>query len=329
MAEDILRKIHITTIIEAIANGLKEANLHLPEDVVCALEEAYKHENALLPKQALGYILKNLEIAKNMSLPVCQDTGLVSVQVKVGQLVHIEGGSLEEGIQLGVKKAYTENSFRASVVSDPLFERKNTGDNTPAIVHVKFTEGNQLVLSCMPKGFGSENMSCLKMFSPSATEDDIVKFVVDAVEQAGANPCPPILLGIGIGGSFDYVAELAKEALMLPVGAHHPNEKYAIDQYEFKNYVKNVVGEGYTIPLIGVYNDVNDIDFSSLPNQFVIKTTANGSMKGVKVVKDLKNLNIDELKYDFANTMQEWNSVYYSCLSRGYKDIKPRIIIEE
>ena len=227
MAEDILRKIHITKIVDAVANGLKDANQRLPEDIVQALEEAYKHEIVPLSKQALGYILKNLEIAENMSLPVCQDTGLVSVQAKIGQLVHIEGGSLEEGIQRGVRKAYSENSFRASVVNDPLFERKNTGDNTPAIVHVKFTEGDELILSCMPKGFGSENMSCLKMFPPSTTEDDIVKYVVDAVKQAGANPCPPILLGIGIGGSFDSVTGLAKEALMLPIGTHHPNEKYA------------------------------------------------------------------------------------------------------
>lgn len=226
MAEEILRRIKGSEVTEKVATALKEANMHLPKDVVKALERAYCEETSKLAKKALEYILQNIALAKESRLPVCQDTGLVTVLAKVGRLLHIEEARLEDAIMLGVRKAYLENFFRASVVSDPLYDRKNTGDNTPAVIHIEYTDGDQLHLLCMPKGFGSENMSSLKMFSPSATEDDIVAYVVDAVKKADANPCPPIILGIGIGGTFDSVTHLAKEALFEPLDYYNEDSKY-------------------------------------------------------------------------------------------------------
>lgn len=226
MAEEILRRINASEVVENVAAALKEANMHLPKDVVNALQCAYCEETSKLAKKALEYILQNVALAKENHLPVCQDTGLVTVIAKVGRLLHIEGARLEDAITLGVRKAYLENCFRASVVSDPLYDRKNTGDNTPPVIHIEYTEGDRLRLLCMPKGFGSENMSTLKMFSPSATEDDIISYVVDAVKKADANPCPPIILGIGIGGTFDSVTQLAKEALLEPLDHHNEDSKY-------------------------------------------------------------------------------------------------------
>jgi len=227
MAEEVIRRIQASSIEEAVTDALKKANLSLPRDIVSALEKAYQQETDDLPKKAMYYVLKNIEMAESCGLPVCQDTGLVTVIAKIGEDVHIEGGTINEAIKAGVSRAYSENPFRASVVDDPLFARKNTGDNTPPVVHCEFVKGDRLQLLCMPKGFGSENMSALKMFTPSATAEDIVSYIVDVVKEAGANPCPPILLGIGIGGTFDSVAQLAKEALFLPVDAHHEKQEYA------------------------------------------------------------------------------------------------------
>lgn len=227
MAEEVIRRIHTSSIEEAVADALKRANLSLPDDIVAALEKAYQQETDDLPKKAMYYMLKNLEMAKSCQLPVCQDTGLVTVIAKIGEHVHIEGGTINEAILAGVSRAYCDNPFRASVVDDPLFSRKNTGDNTPPVVHCEFVKGDRLQLFCMPKGFGSENMSALKMFTPSASVDDIAAYVVEVVKQAGANPCPPVLLGVGIGGTFDSVAQLAKEALFLPLEAHHEQQEYA------------------------------------------------------------------------------------------------------
>ena len=227
MAEDKIRMIDMYVIECAVAEALKEANLALPDDVVDALKKAEAKESSPLAKRAFEYMLKNLEVARTSQLPVCQDTGVVSVIAKVGRLVHIENGSLIEAITNGVKTAYLKNYFRCSVVKDPLYFRQNTKDNTPAVIHIDYVEGDKVELYCMPKGFGSENMSCLKMFSPSASPEDIVQYVVDAVRNAGANPCPPVVLGVGIGGTFDSVAMLAKEALFRPVGSVHSIPQYA------------------------------------------------------------------------------------------------------
>ena len=161
-----------------------------------------------------------------MDIPICQDTGMAVIFAEIGQDVHIEG-SFEEAVNEGVARAYTEGGLRLSVVEDPLYERKNTGNNTPAVIHTRLVPGDKITLRVAPKGFGSENMSAVKMFTPSATEQDIVDFVVSVVKTADASPCPPIMLGIGIGATFDYAPVLAKKALLRSVEKRNPDPRYA------------------------------------------------------------------------------------------------------
>lgn len=168
----------------------------------------------------------NIKAAKEENLPICQDTGMAVIFLKIGQDVHFEGGSLKDAINKGVSRGYTEGFLRCSVVGDPL-ERVNTGDNTPPVVHTEITDGENVQIDVCPKGFGSENMSALKMFTPSASHDDIVRFVTDSIAKAGSNPCPPVVVGVGIGGNFEYCAYLAKKALCRDVSVRNSKPLYA------------------------------------------------------------------------------------------------------
>jgi fumarate hydratase subunit alpha len=169
----------------------------------------------------------NIGAAKELDIPVCQDTGMAVVFVDIGSDVHITDGSFEDAINEGVRQAYKEGYFRLSVVDDPLFARKNTGDNTPAIIHTRIVEGDKINIRVEPKGFGSENMSRIKMFNPSVDKQAIIDFAVQTVKEAGGNPCPPVVLGIGIGGTFDYCAVLAKKALTRNISERNANPLYA------------------------------------------------------------------------------------------------------
>lgn len=207
-----MRSIYVEEIITNIKDMCIEANLKLASDVNAGIRDAYDKETSPLGKQVLGQLLENMEIAENELIPICQDTGMTIVFVTIGQDVHIEGGTLEDAINEGIRRGYREGYLRKSVVSDPLV-RNNTKDNTPGIIHYKIVAGNQLEITVAPKGFGSENMSRIYMLKPSDEVEGIKKAVLETVKLAGPNACPPIVVGIGIGGSFEKSALLAKKAL--------------------------------------------------------------------------------------------------------------------
>ncbi|NLO09055.1 MAG: fumarate hydratase [Clostridiales bacterium] len=207
-----MRNISIEEIISNIKDMCIEANYKLASDVDASIRDAYDKEISPLGKRVLGQLLDNLDIAENDLIPICQDTGMVIVFVAIGQEVHIEGGFLEEAINEGIRRGYQEGYLRKSIVSDPLI-RNNTQDNTPGIIHYDIVPGNQLEITISPKGFGSENMSRIYMLKPSDEDQGIKKTVLETVKLAGPNACPPIVVGIGIGGSFEKCALLAKRAL--------------------------------------------------------------------------------------------------------------------
>ncbi len=207
-----MRVIHTDEIIKNVKEMCIEANLHLPEDMAAAIRNARDEETGVLGKKILGQLLENMDIAAGEEIPICQDTGMAVFFVKVGQDVHIEGMNLTDAINEGVKQGYTEGYLRKSIVSDPLL-RVNTNDNTPAIIHYDIVSGNQLEILIAPKGFGSENMSRVFMLKPADGEEGVKNAVLQAVMDAGPNACPPLVVGVGIGGDFEKAAMMAKKAL--------------------------------------------------------------------------------------------------------------------
>ena len=236
-----MRSIDSKVIEDTVARLCIEANLRLPPDVINAIERAEKAEPWDGAKRILSLLGDNVRIASEKTLPVCQDTGMACVFVELGQNVHIEG-DFEEAVNNGVRRGYGEGYLRKSVVCDPL-RRANTGDNTPALLTVKLTRGDKMRITVMPKGFGSENMSALKMLKPADGAEGVKNFVLETVEKAGANPCPPIIVGVGIGGSFDKAAYLAKHALLRPVNEPNPDEYYAALESELLDKI-NALGIG-------------------------------------------------------------------------------------
>lgn len=220
-----MKTIHAQTITETIARLCIDANRNLPPDVAQALHQAEENELFAPAKDLLTLLTQNEQIARTTQMPICQDTGMAVVFADVGQDVHIEG-DFTGAVNEGVRRGYTDGLLRKSVVGDPL-RRVNTKDNTPAVLHVRLVPGDKLTLTVAPKGFGSENMSRLVMLTPASGLDGVKQFVLDTVRAAGANPCPPMVLGIGIGGDFEQVAENAKRALMLPLGQPNPDPFYA------------------------------------------------------------------------------------------------------
>ncbi len=220
-----MKTIQAQTITDTIAQLCIQANRDLPQDVAAALHAAQETETFAPAQDILSLLVKNEQIARNTQMPICQDTGMAIVFADVGQDVHIEG-AFEEAIHTGVHRGYVEGLLRKSVVGDPL-RRVNTGDNTPAIIHTRLVPGDQVTLTVAPKGFGSENMSRLQMLTPASGLEGVKHFVLETVRMAGANPCPPMVLGIGIGGDFEQVAENAKRALMLPLGKQNDDPFYA------------------------------------------------------------------------------------------------------
>lgn len=221
-----MREINAEEITNAIAKLCVEANLHLPEGMRECIQNAQNNEKSELCKSVLGDLERNLDAAEELSVPICQDTGMAVVFAEIGQDVHIINGGFEDAVNKGVAKGYVEGKLRLSVVGDPI-ERVNTGDNTPAIIHTKIVDGEKIRLMVAPKGFGSENMSRLKMFTPSASKEDIVSFIIETASVAGSNPCPPIVVGVGIGGDFEQCAFLAKKALCRDLTERNPKALYA------------------------------------------------------------------------------------------------------
>ena len=236
-----MRNIAASAITDVVADLCIRANLHLPADVQAALEKARKDEPWPLAKSTLDLLHKNLDAADAQCLPICQDTGMACVFVELGTDVHIEG-DFEEAIHAGVRKGYGDGYLRKSIVADPL-RRGNTGDNTPAAISVHLVNGDGCRITVAPKGFGSENMSRLKMLKPADGVEGFKEFVLETVKLAGSNPCPPIVLGVGVGGSFDKVAYLAKKALLRPLDQHHPDPYDAQLEQELLDAI-NALGIG-------------------------------------------------------------------------------------
>ncbi len=221
-----MREIDAKQITETIAELCINANLQLPCGMRECIENAKQKEESELCRSVLGDILDNIDCAKELSVPICQDTGMAVVFAEVGQDVHIVNGSFEDAVNAGVAKGYTEGRLRLSIVKDPL-RRENTNNNTPAVIHTRIVEGDKIKLEVAPKGFGSENMSRLKMFTPSASQADIIAFVKETASIAGSNPCPPIVVGVGIGSDFEGCALLAKKALCRDLTVRNPDPFYA------------------------------------------------------------------------------------------------------
>ncbi|MBQ9847259.1 MAG: fumarate hydratase [Clostridia bacterium] len=207
-----MKEIDVARIKESVAALCIKANRQLTPDLVGAIKKATATETSPLAKSIMSDIELNLAAAEELDLPICQDTGMAVVFLEIGQEVHFVGGSLEEAVNEGVRKGYTEGLLRKSVVADPI-RRVNTNDNTPAIIHTRIVDGENVKITVAPKGFGSENMSGIRMLTPAATREDIISAVTEIVRTAGSNPCPPMVIGVGIGGDFEYAAILAKKAL--------------------------------------------------------------------------------------------------------------------
>ena len=220
-----MREINAGAITEAVRRLCIETNCRLPQDIRCALEESRSREDWAPAREILDRIIENYKIAEAGTVPICQDTGVACVFLKIGQEVHIHG-SIEDAVNEGVRQGYGEGYLRKSVVRDPL-DRVNTGDNTPAMIYYELVPGDKLEITLAPKGFGSENMSRIAMLRPSDGVEGVIDFVVKAVAEAGPNPCPPIVVGVGIGGTFDKAAYLAKKALLRSAGERNPNAYYA------------------------------------------------------------------------------------------------------
>lgn len=263
-----MRVIRYEDIVAQVKELCLDANCTLPMDVFEALVEAQKKEESPLGQNVLDAILENAKIAKEKKMPLCQDTGLVVVFAEVGQDVRIEGGLLSEAVDEGVRQAYQEGYFRMSVVGDPL-ERVNTKDNTPAVLHVSLVAGDKLRLQVAPKGFGSENMSALKMLKPADGVQGIKDFVVKAVSEAGGNPCPPIIIGVGIGGTMEKAALLAKRALFREVGSRHPKPHVARLEEELLELVNKTgvgpQGFGGTQTALELFVEVYPTHIAGLP----------------------------------------------------------------
>ncbi len=221
-----MREIKASQITEVIERLCIEANEHLPEDVKEALRTCRDCEDGEIARGVLSDIIENYEIADRECVPVCQDTGMACVFLEIGQDVHITGGDLSEAVDEGVRRGYDKGYLRKSVVKDPV-RRGNTGDNTPAMLYTEIVPGEQIRVTVGPKGFGSENMSAIRMFKPSAGLQGIKDFILETVETAGPNPCPPMVVGVGIGGTFDKAALLAKKALMRPLSSSNEVPFYA------------------------------------------------------------------------------------------------------
>ncbi len=225
-----MRELSASAVTEAVARLCMEANYNLGQDVVAALERAVSQEESQVGRGVLEQILENARIAEREEMPICQDCGLAVVFLDLGQDLHVVGGDLYEAVNEGVRRGYKEGYLRKSSVRQPFSARVNTGDNTPAIIHTRIVPGEQLHITVAPKGGGSENMSRLAMLTPAAGRKGVVDFVVKAVDEAGANPCPPIVVGVGVGGTFERVAYLAKHALLREIGTANPDPE--LDELE-------------------------------------------------------------------------------------------------
>ncbi len=264
-----MREVHYNQIVEAVREIAIKANYEIPEDVELAYQSAIKREESEIGREVLSQILLNIKSAKEEQMAYCQDTGVAVVFVEIGQEVHVVGGSIEDAINEGVRRAYTEGYLRASMVYDPVFERKNTKDNTPAVIHYRVVPGDRLKLTFAPKGAGSENTSRLAMLKPADGWEGVKRFVLETVKLAGPNACPPFTVGVGIGGTFEYCALLAKKALLRPVGERSKDPIAKRIEEELIEEINKIgwgpMGFGGTVTAVDVKVELYPCHIASLP----------------------------------------------------------------
>ncbi|MGI6034288.1 MAG: fumarate hydratase [Limnochordia bacterium] len=263
-----MRQISCADIAQTVSRLCIKANSELGPDVMSALEEALAKEESPVGKDILRQILENHRLAAKEGIPLCQDTGLAVVFLEVGQDVQIVGGVLTEAVNEGVRQGYIQGYLRKSVVADPL-RRSNTNDNTPAIIHTQVVPGDRLTITVAPKGGGSENMSALAMLPPSAGEEGLRRFVLEQVKRAGPNPCPPVVVGVGLGGNFEKVAYLAKKALLRPLDEEHADPFYARLERELLTEINNLgigpQGLGGRITALAVHIEAYPCHITGMP----------------------------------------------------------------
>lgn len=239
-----MRNVHVSEITRNIKEMCIEANHFLSEDMSAAMKNAVQTEESPLGKQILNQLQENLQIAGEDMIPICQDTGMAVVFLEIGQDVHLEGGSVEDAVNEGVRQGYVEGYLRKSVVKDPII-RENTKDNTPAVIHYSIAPGEKVCIKVAPKGFGSENMSCVFMLKPADGIEGVKNAVLTAVKDAGPNACPPLVVGVGVGGTFEKCALMAKEALTREVGTHSEIEWVKDLEEEILQKINNLgIGPG-------------------------------------------------------------------------------------
>lgn len=264
-----IRQIKAETVTETVKQLFLDCNYFIGKDIMTALEKARKNEKSEVGKSVLTQIIENDKLAAKEEVPLCQDTGMAILFVEYGDKVVIEDGSFEDAVNEGVRQAYKDGYLRKSVVNDPVFDRLNTKDNTPAIIHTRIVKGDKIKITAGGKGFGSENMSAIKMLTPSYGIEGVKKFILDTVRTAGPNPCPPIVVGVGIGGTFERCAQLAKKATFRAIDTHNEDERYAKLEDELLESINKMgfgpAGLGGTTTAIGVNIETSPTHIAGMP----------------------------------------------------------------
>lgn len=264
-----IRKIKAQAVTDTVRKLFIDCNYFIGDDILSALQNSRDTEHSPVGKSVLQQIIENDEIAAEEQIPLCQDTGMAVLFVEYGDKVVIEDGNFQEAVEQGVREAYQEGYLRKSVVSDPVFDRVNTRDNTPAIIHTEIVKGTQIRFLGGGKGFGSENMSAVKMLTPSYGEEGVKEFILDTVRLAGPNPCPPIVVGVGIGGTFERCAQLAKKATFRSIDTCHPDPRYAAMEKELLSRINQMgfgpAGLGGSTTALGVNIETSPTHIAGMP----------------------------------------------------------------
>lgn len=264
-----IRQIKAETVTQTVKQLFLDCNYFIGKDIMTALEKARENEKSKVGKSVLTQIIENDKLAAKEEVPLCQDTGMAILFVEYGDKVVIEDGSFEDAVNEGVRQAYKDGYLRKSVVNDPVFDRLNTKDNTPAIIHTRIVKGDKIKITAGGKGFGSENMSAIKMLTPSYGIEGVKKFILDTVRTAGSNPCPPIVVGVGIGGTFERCAQLAKKATFRVIDTHNEDERYAKLEDELLESINKMgfgpAGLGGTTTAIGVNIETSPTHIAGMP----------------------------------------------------------------
>lgn len=264
-----IRQITAAEVTQTVKQLFLDCNYFIGKDVLCALEKAAEKEASPVGKSVLAQIIENDKLAAKEEVPLCQDTGMAVLFVEYGDKVVIADGSFEEAVNEGVRQAYRDGYLRKSVVTDPVFDRINTKDNTPAIIHTRIVSGDKIHITAGGKGFGSENMSAIKMITPSYGIEGVKNFILDTVRTAGPNPCPPIVVGVGIGGTFERAAQLAKQATFRAIDTHNEDERYAALEDELLEKINKMgfgpAGLGGNTTAIGVNIETSPTHIAGMP----------------------------------------------------------------